>query len=316
MRRGRSAAALRPRLHHPHFVHGEFDALAIAVDCAADAACAMGSTIGRFTLDALLRMSTSSPQSVSRILDILHALATRDKGMTLTAIAQDLGAPKTSLVGLLNGLVERGHLVREDSVYHIGPEMFVLATQVVANMQLPALVAPSLRRLMEATGETALAGHMARDAQTLIYFAKEESTHPVRYTAPVGKREELYSTAMGKLLLAHMEPGKQKHYLNNKTLHAYTSHTILDKTKLLRQLQAIHKTGVSQSIDERVVGSSGIAVAVTGKDGSLLFGLGVAGPTERMLVASASHIEALKQEASAMKHLTGNVPGKMLSSII
>src|SRR3546814_2015971 len=32
---GRSAAALRPRLHHPHFVHVELDALAVAVDFAA-----------------------------------------------------------------------------------------------------------------------------------------------------------------------------------------------------------------------------------------------------------------------------------------
>ncbi|HYG45338.1 MAG TPA: IclR family transcriptional regulator, partial [Bordetella sp.] len=257
----------------------------------------------------------SGPQSVHRILDIFHALATRDKGMTLTAIAQELGAPKTSLVGLLNGLVERGHLDREEGTYHIGQEMFVLATQIVANMQLPALVAPSLRRLMEATGETALAGQMARDDQTLIYFAKEESTHPVRYTAPVGKREELYSTAMGKLLLAHMEPGKQKHYLGSKTLRAYTPRTILKKADLLRQLQAIQETGISQSVDERVVGSSGIAVAVTGKDGSLLFGLGLAGPTERMLAARDSHRATLEHEAAAIKRLTGNVPRKMLSSI-
>lgn len=261
-------------------------------------------------------MATSGPQSVRRILDIFRALATRDRGMTLASIAQELGAPKTSLVGLLNGLTDGGYLVREDGAYHIGQEMFVLATQILANMHLPELVAPSLRRLMEASGETALAGQLAHDDQTLLYFAKEESTHPVRYTAPVGKRDELYSTAMGKLLLAYMDPAKQKRYLKDRALQGYTSRTILDKAELLRQLQAIRETGISQSVDERVVGSSAIAAAVTGKDGTLLFGLGLAGPTERMVAASAAHIDVLKQEAATMKGLAGSLPSNILGSIL
>jgi len=252
-----------------------------------------------------LVMTMPAPQSVGRILAIFRALANHEGGMTLTALAQHLAAPKTSLVGLLNGLIAGGYLVREESSYRIGQEMFLLATQIVGNMRLPELISPSLDRLMAETGETALAGQLAPDEQTLVYFAKSESTHPVRYTAPVGKREELYSTAMGKLLLAYMEPERQKRYLNGRRLYSFTDKTLSDATALLNQLREIRASGVSQTIDERVVGASAVAIAVTRKDGGLLFGLGLAGPTERMITAREAHIKALKHERAVLERLIG-----------
>lgn len=263
-----------------------------------------------------IRKSTSAPQSVHRILGILRALAMRDKGLTLTALAQELKAPKTSLVGLLNGLVDGGYLIRDETAYHFGQEMLILATQIAANMRLSEMVLPSLRRLMVATGETAFAGQIARDGETLIHFAKEESANPVRYTAPVGKREELYSTAMGKLFLAHMEPSKQKRYIEDKVQCAYTSQTVLDIPTLLRQLTAISETGISHSIDERVIGASAVAVAVEDKDGSLLFGLGLAGPTERMVSARDFHVDVLRQEAVTMRRWASSIPDGVLRSPI
>src|SRR5688572_5089 len=98
-------------------------------------------------------------------------------------------------------MIESGYVTRDEAaMYRVGPNLFSLATRVIGGMKLPALLRPSLARLVEATGETALVGQLAPDADVVVYVDKAESTNPVRYTVPIGERRELYASAMGKLL--------------------------------------------------------------------------------------------------------------------
>jgi len=245
---------------------------------------------------------------------ILQQLAGHPNGLTLTELARALDAPKTSLVGLLNGMVSLGYVSREDGSYSLGREMFLLATQVIGAGELSALVLPSLQRLAENTGETALAGQLAPDGVTLVYFAKVESGNPVRYTASVGKREEADTTAMCKLLLAHMSAQAQEGYLESHPLVAYTDHTITDTRRLREELLAVRRQGVARTVDERVMSASGIAVPVLGRDQRLLFGLGIAGPSGRVQDARDEHVRFLREEAAALRKLLNEVSLAMLAS--
>jgi DNA-binding IclR family transcriptional regulator len=241
---------------------------------------------------------TPAPQSVERIFAVLDHLAVERAGDSLAGIARMAQAPKTSMVGLLAGMLDGGYVSRdEQGRYTLGPRMLSLAMRVTAKTDLTALARPLLTALVERTGETALIGALAPDANVSMYIDKVESANPVRYTVSLGERRELYSTAIGKLLLAHMEKSRREKYLRTETLRAFTPNTITSVRRLRAELDEILRKGISRTNSERVIGASALAVPVMAADGRLVVGITLAGPSERVR-DNLKHLEKHLHEAA------------------
>lgn len=247
---------------------------------------------------------TPAPQSVERIFAILDHLAVEREGDTLAGIARMAQAPKTSLVGLLAGMLEGGHVSRDaQGRYTLGPQMISLAMRVTGGMDLGKLARPLLAELVERTGETALLGTLAPDANLSMYIDKVETANPVRYTVSLGERRELYSSAIGKLLLAYMEKPQREEYLRTEPLRAFTPNTITSVRRLRNELAKIVREGISRTDSERVVGASALAAPVLGRDGRLVVGITLAGPSERVRENRAHLEKHLHQAARRLSEL-------------
>jgi IclR family transcriptional regulator, acetate operon repressor len=243
-------------------------------------------------------MAASAPQSVDRIFTILDHLAGDRSGETLAGLARRAAAPKTSLVGLLAGMVAGGYLARDaDGRYTLGPRMVTLAMRVTAKADLTSLARPVLTRLVEATGETALLGTLAPDADVAMYIDKVESANPVRYTVALGERRALYCSAMGKLLLAHMGPERREAYIKSERYTAFTPTTITSARAMRAQVDAIRAEGIARTDSELVASASALAAPVFGPGGAFLVGLGLAGPSERMRAKRSAFERALREAA-------------------
>jgi DNA-binding IclR family transcriptional regulator len=252
-------------------------------------------------------MSAAAPQSVDRIFAVLDLLAAQPQGESLAGIARAVAAPKTSMVGLLAGMVNAGYLSREASgAYTLGSRMFGLAVRVAARADLHVFARPILSELVQATGETALLGAMAPDAELAMYLDKVESPNPVRYTVATGERRELYASAMGKLLLAYLPEARREKYLKTEKLRSFTANTITSVRDLREEMVRIREQGVARTHAERVAGASALAAPVFGADGAFLVGLGIAGPSDRMR-AHRSAIERTLKDAA--KRLTALAAG-------
>lgn len=252
----------------------------------------------------------AAPQSVDRIFSVLNALASSVEGMRLSELARAVTTPKSSLAGLLVGMVDGGYLLRDDTaVYRLGPRMFSLATRVVGNMNLSALARPTLEWLVAQTGETVLLGTLAPSGELAMYIDKVESPSELRYTVPLGEQRELYSTSIGKLLLAYMPSSQQHNYLKNTPLRAFTPSTITSVAALRKELAAIKVTGVSRTRGERVAGASAISAPVFSFQQELVAGLVVAGPSARMEEREAQHVASLLEAAARLtRALAGKAP--------
>ncbi len=258
--------------------------------------------------DALPLPKTPAPQSVERIFAVIDHLAADRGGDTLAGIARHVQAPKTSMVGLLAGMLDGGYLARGASgVYTLGPRMLALAMRVTGKDDLALIARPVLARLAGETGETALLGTLAPDASLAMYVDKVESTNPVRYTVSLGERRELYSSAMGKLLLAHMPRPAQEKYLKGEHFRPFTPNTITSARRLREELDAILADGIARTDSERVLGASALAAPVFDPAGAFLVGLGLAGPSERMRQNRRRFQAALREAAS---RLTALVAGR------
>jgi len=244
----------------------------------------------------------AAPQSVDRIFAILTHLACERSGDSLAGIARKTRAPKTSIVGLLAGMIESGYLERDaDGRYRLGTRMLSLAMRVLSGTNLAALGRPVLAWLAEETGETAILGTMAPDADTCIYIDKVESTSPLRFTVSLGERRELYCSAMGKLLLAHMEKPRQERYLRTEPLRAFTPDTITSVRRLRGELDRALREGIARTHSERVAGVSALAAPVFGPNGALQAVVSLGGPSNRIR-ANSVRLELHLREAA--KRLT------------
>jgi DNA-binding IclR family transcriptional regulator len=248
----------------------------------------------------------AGPQSVGRIFAILDSIAGSRRSASLSELAKITGAPKTSLVGLLAGMMAEGCLVRDDAGrYALGPRVHSLAMRAMAGKELVSLVRPILAQLSEATGETTVLGALAPDADVVIYLDRIESDNPIRYAVTVGQRRDLYSTATGKALLAYFEPERLKQYLNTTPRKRHTGTTITSASDLLAVLAQIRRDGLARNNDERVVGASGMAAPIFASDGSVVAALLIAGPSERMRVNAKNNEKLLRQAAAECTRLLG-----------
>lgn len=237
---------------------------------------------------------------------MLDHLAGAGGEASLAGLARATGAPKTSLVGLLAGMVAGGCLARDAlGRYTLGPRMLALALQVNSKTGLAVLARPVLAELVERTGETALIGALAPEGNVAMYIDKVESPNPVRYTVGLGERRELYASAMGKLLLAWLEPAARNDYLRAEKLRAFTPHTITSIRTLREDLKRIRAGGIARTHSERVLGASALAAPVFGPGGAFNVGIGLAGPSDRMRAHRVVTERALREAAVRLSTLLG-----------
>lgn len=254
--------------------------------------------------------ASRAPQSVDRIFAVLDHLAGEPAGESLAGIARAARAPKTSMVGLLAGMLQAGYLARDpDGRYALGPRMMALSLRVAARSDISMLARPVLARLVEQTGETALLGRLEPDEDVATYVDSVDSPNPMRYTVAPGERRELHCTAIGKLLLAYMEPARRERYLA-RPLRSFTARTVTSSRQLRIELRRIAREGISRTDSERIQGASALAAPVFGARGEFLFGIVIAGPSERM--RSQSRHEA--RVRAAAEELTQLISGEIADS--
>lgn len=199
-------------------------------------------------------------KSAVRAIEVLERLAEPLPPPTLTALATELGAPKSSLHAVVGALVARGWVERgPDGRYSIGVRALRLGTAYLDMDPVVALTLPVMDELAAQLDETIHLGRL--DGSDIVYVAKRESTQALRMFSAVGRRLPAYATALGKALLAGLEQDQLEDHLPAQ-LTALTEATITDRDALREELAAIRARGWSTDLGENAEGIGCIAVAL------------------------------------------------------
>lgn len=75
---------------------------------------------------------SEGPMVFPRAFALLRLLADTQQGLTLSAIATSLEAPKSSLSSTLKALTDQGFLSRKGTLYFLGGEAHSLASTILA----------------------------------------------------------------------------------------------------------------------------------------------------------------------------------------
>jgi len=228
--------------------------------------------------------------------------------MGLAELSLAVGAPKSSLLGILRSLVGLGYLAHAHGLYRLGPRSFRLAADMLAVRRFPNLVRPILQDLHTRTQETVFLVQLDQVARRVTYVEGIDSPNPVRYTVPTGTTRPLYVSAGGLMLLAFQDPAFIDTYLGAVPLDPLTARTITDVAKLRQRLQTIRREGFAVSIGETVPGAAGVAAPIFNGDGSVTAGLLIAAPIERFEKQLPRFKRLLRDATSIISGITQGPP--------
>jgi DNA-binding IclR family transcriptional regulator len=206
--------------------------------------------------------------ATERIMGIFQSVARSVVGKSLTELSQELGAPKSSLLNLLPGLIGMGYLVRAGRMYRLGPMAFELAAAIGrVNFDLARVAQPLLRRLAEDTGKTITLVVLDQEERAILHIAKEESPAAMRFAVDVGSRAPLHATAGGHVLLAFQPGDWVENYLTHAPLRPMTPTTITDVVRLREAIERTRELGYAITLGETYETVGAVAAPVFGANG-------------------------------------------------
>lgn len=242
-------------------------------------------------------------QVIARAGQILRALGRNPQGLSLAAIAQEVGLPRSTVQRIINALFE------ERLVEHVGPgggvRLGPALGQLINQSQtdIISLTRPYLQELSTDLRESVCLSALV-DEQVYV-IDRIVAERELRVVFPIGITAPAHAAAGGKILLAEMPDSSVRELLPDP-LPAPTERT-LDLAGLLADLQQSRQSKVSTEMGEALDGVGSCSVALDTYLG--LYSLSVVAPTARLekeVEKVCSALLACKQEIErAIGHSLG-----------
>ena len=196
-------------------------------------------------------MSDKGVAAVERALAILDCFESYQESLPLKTIAQKTGLYKSTILRLCVSLESYGYLRRrEDGDFQLGPTLWRLGALYRNRFDVATHVRPVLKRLSEATGESA--SFYVRDGDARICLMRHNSSQAIRHHLEEGVRLPLNLGAAGHLIQAYTDGSDPK-------------------------TEEIKACGYAISLGERDPNTVSIAVPVLGRGDAFMGALVVSG---------------------------------------
>jgi DNA-binding IclR family transcriptional regulator len=228
------------------------------------------------------RESKSAPVGVlSKVLKIFDLLQSHPFGLDLRAISTEAGINKSTAYRFLAHLEREGYLMRDDAgSYLLGMKLLQLGARGNHRTILDQAAAPVMQELWKATEETVNVGVL--DVGQVLYVAVLESPHAFRLVSKIGMRRPLYSTALGKAMLAFAPEDEKPHMLSSLNFQALTPYTLTSHTQLRSELENVRRQGYALDNEENVLGARCIGAPVLNAMGEAFAAISLSAPITRI----------------------------------
>ena len=229
---------------------------------------------------------------------LLNALAGQAEAVTLKQLAQATSLHPSTAHRILTALVHDRLVERIDQGnYRLGIRLLELGNLVKARISVREHALPLMRQLHAATGE-AVNLSVRRDNE-IVYVERTSSGRAMmRVVNIVGARAPLHITAVGKLFLLEDGPEGLRAYAERSRLAAYTKNTLTSVAALEKEFDRIRRQGYALDNEEAELGVRCIGAAVRDDTGTLVAGLSISAPAERMKTAWAGLVKDTAEKIS------------------
>ncbi|MFB4319166.1 IclR family transcriptional regulator [Actinomadura sp. 21ATH] len=247
------------------------------------------------TMEPAVGRDTTPPSMVERISLILDAFSGRSARLTLEDVARHTGLPRSTAHRILDQLVRQRWLEHNSYGYGLGQRALGLGGRDGGHGRIREAAAPLLHELQITTG---LVAHLAvLDGAEIYYLDKMGGRYASVVPSRVGGRAPAHSTALGKAMLAWLEPEQVEASLG-AGLSRLTSRTIGEFSTLHQELHRIRqRRGLAFERGESFPGIACVAAAIRGHEGPVA-GISLVGDIRTPLENVAPLVATAAREAS------------------
>ncbi len=241
----------------------------------------------------------TQPESVSSVLkvfSILQALG-EQKNIGVSELSQRLMMSKATTYRFLQTMKTLGYVTQEEEAdrYALTLKLFELGAKSLEYVDLIGLADKEMRFISEQTNEALHLG--ALDDDSIIYIHKIDSNYSLRMQSRIGRRNPLYSTAIGKVLLAEREQAFIRDTLSRVTFIKHTEKTLENTDQLIAELTLVKEQHYAQDNQEQEPGLRCIAAPIYDRFGTVIAGISISLPTIRFDESRLSYYVGLLHQA-------------------
>jgi len=208
----------------------------------------------------------SSPRyfihSFERGLRVLEAFANKKKPLNLSELANLTGLSVPTARRYIKTLENLGYLNLgpDKKKYNLTPKILSLGFELLNSMELRTRLNPYMVSLNQ---EFDVSVNLAvLDDTDIVFIERLRALSSVSLNYTSGSRIPAYCTALGRAILAFLDPNQRNDIVDRMKLLALTRYTIIDKDKLLKELESTHLRGYAISNQQIFLGWSNYAIPI------------------------------------------------------
>jgi DNA-binding IclR family transcriptional regulator len=243
---------------------------------------------------------SEQPGTVARALSVLTVVAQAKESLGVKDVANALQLPMSTSHRLLDLLCESGFVERDSARrrYKVGLAFQRLAILVGQKVTETDLIQPVLDKITSETGETSIYSTYLPAQRAIMYAAKSDSPHSLRFRVERFQPMPIEWGASGLAVLAYLSPEIQA------DLQKAATPSPLDRKRLSRaaffeRIEAVRRKGFAVSEGEKLADSFGIGVPIMTADGQVSGSITLTIPRVRFVRSNLKDYAALlKREAN------------------
>lgn len=209
-------------------------------------------------------------------LAILETVLLRSSSWGVTELAAALGLPKARIHRHLANLRAAGYLSQNAGSrrYEPGWRLVVLGQRIQATAQVVRLAGPVMTELRDRVGQTVVLSALSADGVVVTDVVAGGS--PIDVILSPGTVFQYNASAQGKVALAFASP-RQRSVWSTLISERRTPKTVVDATRLWREVDAAREQGWADGPEETFLGVNAVAAPVFDHNGDIAYALAVVG---------------------------------------
>jgi IclR family pca regulon transcriptional regulator len=249
---------------------------------------------------ALTIKKADSIESLVRGLAVIRQFGADTAELSIQDVAERLNLSRAAARRFMITLESLGYLERTARAFRLTPEVLRLGYSYYASSDLPSIVDPFLRQLVQRFEEPCGLCVLHRDE--VVYLGGRAGNKPYPATVDPGTFLPAYPTATGRVLLAGLSARALADYFKRVELVPFTPFTTTNKSELKLAVAKARHSGYCLLQNELAYGSGGMAVPILNGSGSVCAALYIGLQYGRSARAMASRYLPELQVAARKVH--------------
>lgn len=222
-------------------------------------------------------------QSVHRAIQVLEVFSLSEPRLGISEISRLINLNKGTVQGLVRTLVHLGFLKQDQETrkYQLGLRLYELGIISAGSLEINQRASNPAHELAKRTKSLVRVAILDGDSALVTLDAYPRSIPFL--SRQIGPRAPLYCTAMGKALLAFLERSQLDAYIRQIKFISYTPNTIVEKERLLEELEETIERGYSINREEHLIARAAIGSPIFGQKGCLTASICLVGNPNRIL---------------------------------